>query len=76
MLHILLDLGVLLAGRRPRTSDEARRHVQPGSSTFVAASLRRYLHQGEHHARNVIDFCRGRLRGGGIRRRSGRRRDG
>jgi hypothetical protein len=76
MLHILIDLGVLLAARRPSAVDETSSGSQPRSVSRVASSLHHHhRHTGEEHACNVHDHRRrGRL--GRCFRRSGRRGDG
>jgi hypothetical protein len=75
MLHILIDLGVLLAARRPPAVDETSSGSQPGSVSRVASSLHHHSHTGEQHACNVLDHGRGgRL--GRCFGRPGRRRDG
>jgi hypothetical protein len=75
MLHILIDLGRLLAARRPSAADGTSSGSQPRSVSRVASSLQRHLHTGEEHACNVHDHRRrGRL--GRCLRRAGRRGDG
>jgi hypothetical protein len=75
MLHILIDLGVLLAARRPSAVDETRKGSQPKSVSRVASSLHHDPHKGEEHACNILDHrSGGRL--GRFFRRPGRSRAG
>jgi hypothetical protein len=75
MLHILIDLGVLLAKRGPSAVDESRNGSQPGAVSRVASHSRHDPNKGEEHACNILDHCRD----GRLDRRShrpGGRRDG
>jgi hypothetical protein len=58
MLHILIDLGVLLAARGVSASDATPNGSQRRSLRRVASSLRQHLRKGDRHACNIIDYCR------------------
>ena len=75
MLHILIDLGVLLAARRPSALDETGKGSQARSVSHVASNLHHDPNKGEEHACNILDHRRGgRL--GRFFRRPGRSRAG
>jgi hypothetical protein len=59
MLHILIDLGVLLAARRPSAVDESGTGSQPGAVSLVASHSHHDPHEGDEHACNVLDHCGG-----------------